>query len=80
MVHVEPGTGAQLLRRGDSGAAVATWQWRLVQVLGRALAVDEAFGPATETATRDFQAAQGLAVDGIVGPNTRAAMVGALGL
>lgn len=80
VVHAEPGTGTQLLRRGDSGAAVATWQWRLVQALGRPLAVDEAFGPATEQATRDFQSARGVAVDGIVGPDTRAAMVLALGL
>jgi putative peptidoglycan binding protein len=80
VVHAEPGTGNQLLRRGDEGAAVATWQWRLVQALGGDLAVDEDFGPATEQATRDFQSAQGLAVDGIVGPNSRAAMVRALGL
>jgi hypothetical protein len=80
VVHAEPGTGTQLLRRGDSGAAVATWQWRLVQALGRAIAVDEQFGPATESATRDFQRARGIAVDGIVGPDTRAAMVQALGL
>ncbi|WP_246065993.1 peptidoglycan-binding domain-containing protein [Geodermatophilus aquaeductus] len=61
--------------RSASGAAVATWQWRLVQALGRTFAVYEAFGPATEQATRDFQSAQEVAVDGIVGPNTRAAMV-----
>ena len=47
VVHAEPGTGNQLLRRGDSGAAVATWLWRLVQALGRDLAVDEQFGPRT---------------------------------
>ncbi len=80
VVHAEPGTGDQLLRRGDSGAAVATWQWRLVQALGRDLAVDEQFGPRTEQATRDFQRDNGLAVDGIVGRNTRAAMVRVLGL
>ena len=78
--HAEPGTGAQLLRRGDSGAAVATWQWRLVQALGRALDVDEHFGPRTEAATRDFQRAQHLAADGVVGPASRAAMRHALGL
>ncbi|NEM06074.1 peptidoglycan-binding domain-containing protein [Geodermatophilus normandii] len=78
--HAEPGTGDQLLRRGDSGAAVATWQWRLVQALGRPLVVDEHFGPVTEEATRDFQRAQGLAADGVVGRRSRAAMVRALGL
>ena len=75
VVHAEPGTGNQLLRRGSSGAAVATWQWRLVQALRRNIAVDEQFGPITEQATRDFQRDNRLAVDGIVGPNTRAAMV-----
>jgi len=78
--HAEPGTGGQLLRRGDKGAAVATWQWRLVQALGRDLAVDEQFGAQTEQATRDFQQSRHLAADGIVGRNTRAAMVQALGL
>jgi hypothetical protein len=80
VVHAEPGTGNQLLRRGDAGAAVATWQWRLVQALDRRLDVDEDFGPATEEATRDFQRAHGLAADGIVGPASRAAMRRALGL
>ncbi|MBM7807520.1 hypothetical protein JOD57_003357 [Geodermatophilus bullaregiensis] len=80
VVHAEPGTGNQLLRRGDKGAAVATWQWRLVQALDRRVDVDEVFGPMTEQATRDFQRASGLAVDGVVGPRTRAAMVRALGL
>jgi hypothetical protein len=78
--HAEPGTGSQLLRRGSTGAAVATWQWRLVQALGRDLAVDEQFGARTEQATRDFQRDSRLAADGIVGPRTRAAMVSALHL
>lgn len=77
--HAEPGTGDQLLRRGDSGAAVATWQWRLVQALGRPLDVDEHFGPVTEEATRAFQQAHGLVPDGVVGPASRAAMRHALG-
>ena len=80
ITHTPPGTGSQLLRRGDRGAAVATWQWRLHLALNRALAVDEIFGPATEDATRDFQRSRGLAADGIVGPLTRAAMEQALGI
>src|SRR4029453_1164565 len=75
VAHTEPGTGTQVLRRGDSGAAVATWQWRLVQALGREIAVDEQFGPITERATRDFQSAQGLVVDRPVGRHTPAASV-----
>lgn len=78
--HAEPGTGDRLLRRGDSGAAVATWQWRLVQALGRPLDVDEHFGPLTQQATRDFQRAERIGVDGVVGPASRAAMRRALGL
>jgi peptidoglycan hydrolase-like protein with peptidoglycan-binding domain len=80
VTHAAPGTGSQLLKRGSSGAAVATWQWRLVQALRRDIAVDEQFGPRTEQATRDFQRDNRLTVDGIVGRNTRAAMERALGL
>jgi hypothetical protein len=80
IAHAPPGTGGQLLRRGDRGAAVATWQWRLHLALNRALAVDEDFGPTTDAATRDFQGQQGLDVDGIVGPASRAAMERALGI
>jgi hypothetical protein len=80
IAHIPPGTGAQLMRRGDRGAAVATWQWRLRLALERAVGVDEIFGPATELATRDFQRARGLAVDGVVGPQTRRAMEEALAI
>jgi Putative peptidoglycan binding domain len=79
VTHTPPGTGTQLLRRGDRGAAVATWQWRL-RLAGQAVDVDEDFGPATEAATRDFQHANGLAADGIVGPLSRRAMERSLGL
>ena len=80
ITHAAPGTGTQLVRRGNRGAAVATWQWRLRLALGRDVGVDEIFGPQTEATTRDFQRAQGLTVDGIVGPRSRAAMERALGI
>ena len=80
VAHTPPGTGTQLLRRGDSGAAVATWQWRLRRALSRDVSVDEDFGPLTEAATRDFQRARGLTPDGVVGPLSRTAMERALGL
>jgi peptidoglycan hydrolase-like protein with peptidoglycan-binding domain len=80
VAHSPPGTGNQLLRRDDRGAAVATWQWRLRLSLERDVAVDEIFGPATEAATRDFQRDGHLPPDGIVGPLTRAAMEHALGI
>jgi murein L,D-transpeptidase YcbB/YkuD len=80
VMHAAPGTGADLLRVGARGAAVATWQWRLHLALSRTLAVDEVFGPATEAATRDFQRAQHLDPDGIVGPRSRTAMERVLGV
>jgi len=80
VTHAEPGTGQQLLKRGDRSAAVATWQWRLLLALHGNTRVDETFGPATEQATKDFQRAHGLTADGIVGPRSRAAMETALGL
>jgi peptidoglycan hydrolase-like protein with peptidoglycan-binding domain len=80
VMHAAPGTGAYLLRVGARGAAVATWQWRLHLALSRTLAVDEVFGPATEAATRDFQRAQHLDPDGIVGPRSRTAMERVLGV
>jgi hypothetical protein len=78
--HAAPGTGNQLLGRGDRSAAVATWQWRLNLAIHHGIAVDEDFGPATEAATRAFQQSRGIAADGIVGPRSRAEMVAALGL
>jgi peptidoglycan hydrolase-like protein with peptidoglycan-binding domain len=80
VAHTEPDVGDELLRIGNRGTAVATWQWRLVQAFNRDLRVDEIFGPVTDTSTRDFQRANGLTVDGIVGPRSRAAMVAALSL
>ncbi len=41
------------------------------------IAVDGIFGRETEEATREFQASQGVTVDGVVGIETRAALVSA---
>lgn len=57
-----------ILRKGLKGAPVK----RLQEKLG--VAADGDFGPGTEKAVRDYQAANGLAVDGIAGPDTFAAM------
>jgi N-acetylmuramoyl-L-alanine amidase len=69
-----------LLARGDSGTAVERWQedlnrWLENERPKRAqLVADGIFGRRTERATRAFQKAMNLTVDGIVGPQTRAAM------
>jgi peptidoglycan hydrolase-like protein with peptidoglycan-binding domain len=63
-----------LLRLGDRGPAVATWQGQLNAVADAGIPVDGAFGPGTERATRDFQRAHGLVADGVVGPASRRAL------
>lgn len=63
--------GVIVLRRGDIGTEVADLQAQLNQ-LGASLIVDGDFGPATEAAVKAFQAAHGLAADGIAGAATMA--------
>lgn len=64
---------ALLLRRGAHGEAVRALQEALAGH-GYALQADGVFGPATERAVRDFQAGRGLAVDGVAGSATMAAL------
>ena len=67
-----------LYRGGPWGQAVAEWQ-RLLEEAGHDPGpVDGHFGPRTDAATRAFQRATGCTADGIVGPQTRAAMAGVL--
>jgi putative chitinase len=63
------------LRLGMRSAAVAEMQRRLAAA-GHPVAIDGDFGPGTETALRAFQAAKGLAVDGVAGAATLAALAG----
>ena len=63
-----------VLRLGDRGAAVVTLQRRL-NVWGARLVVDGAFGDKTLAAVKAFQSARKLAVDGVVGPLTWAALL-----
>jgi peptidoglycan hydrolase-like protein with peptidoglycan-binding domain len=58
------------VRRGQNGAAVEAVQSLLAHQYGANIAVDGAFGPATDAAVRSFQRAHGLSVDGIVGRQT----------
>jgi N-acetyl-anhydromuramyl-L-alanine amidase AmpD len=63
-----------VLRDGSTGAAVERLQRALTAALGRTVSADSAFGPATVQAVRDYQSSRVLAVDGIVGAGTWAAL------
>jgi putative chitinase len=68
--EVAPAPGGRpVLHRRASGEAVVELQAAL-RDNGFALAVDGAFGPATELAVRLWQRSRGLVPDGIVGPRT----------
>lgn len=62
-----------LIRRGTTGATIRSAQARLT-VKGFPLNPDGNFGANTESAVRSFQRTRGLSVDGIIGPNTWAAL------
>ena len=61
------------LRRGSKGADVRSVQQRLSE-LGYSLGVDGNFGPGTAQAVVAFQQDNNLGNDGVVGPNTWAAL------
>jgi peptidoglycan hydrolase-like protein with peptidoglycan-binding domain len=67
----KPSSGRATLRKGSNGSDVKYLQTKL-----GVTPVDGAFGPITDKAVRSFQQAQGLKVDGIVGPNTWKALEG----
>jgi peptidoglycan hydrolase-like protein with peptidoglycan-binding domain len=67
-----------ILRLGSKGPAVSEWQAVLSKHGYAAVSAEPGtFGIETDKATRAFQAAHELVVDGVVGPNTRAAAANA---
>ncbi len=66
------------LKPGDTGAQVTMLQQALTALGYSPGKADGSYGPATQTAVKDFQTASGLTADGVVGPQTLAALQKAL--
>ena len=66
------------IRHNSRGSHVSKIQ-KLLNQQGANLKADGVFGSKTDAAVRAFQASRGLDVDGIVGPNTLAALKGGSG-
>ncbi|WP_031077392.1 peptidoglycan-binding protein [Streptomyces sp. NRRL WC-3742] len=62
------------LRTGATGSCASTLQTMLNTFHAGHLAVDGQFGPATDTAVRNFQASHALPIDGVVGATTKTAL------
>lgn len=58
------------ISQGAQGPAVRWAQYLLVRRTLSYQQIDGVFGPVTKTAVEEFQQSEGLAVDGIVGPQT----------
>ncbi len=67
-------SGGIFLRNGSSGTTVRTVQEKLKNWGYYTGSVDGQFGSQTEAAVKQFQSANGLTVDGVVGPRTFAAL------
>lgn len=62
-----------VIRPGSTGRRVMALQVALI-AQGYRIEPDGRFGPRTEASVRNFQAARGLEVDGLAGPDTQAAL------
>jgi peptidoglycan hydrolase-like protein with peptidoglycan-binding domain len=69
-----PAFGSRTMQRGDRGWDVAAMQYILARRGYPPGAIDAVFGPGTDAALRNFQAAYGLSADGLAGPATIAAL------
>jgi peptidoglycan hydrolase-like protein with peptidoglycan-binding domain len=67
---VMPNPGQPTIKPGDTGEAVRRLQRALRRTPNLGLSVSGEFDSPTETAVKEFQESAGLAVDGIVGPQT----------
>jgi murein DD-endopeptidase MepM/ murein hydrolase activator NlpD len=69
-----PAFGSRTMKRGDRGWDVAAMQYILARRGYPPGGIDAVFGPMTDVALRNFQRAFGLSADGLVGPQTIAAL------
>ena len=69
-----PGLGSRPMRSGNRGWDVAALQYLLQRAGSGAGRADGLFGPLTEAAVRRAQAAAGIGVDGVAGPETLRAL------
>ncbi|MGW0965007.1 peptidoglycan-binding protein [Streptomyces sp. NPDC002516] len=76
-INLNSGSCPGTIVKGQRSGCVTELQ-SLLNHHGADLAVDGDFGALTDSAVRDFQAEKGLSVDGQVGPNTKAALYGAV--
>lgn len=67
-----------MLRKGSTGTSVRLLQERLSILQFEPGSHDGIFDVATDQAVRQFQQAHSLVIDGVVGPNTEKALIGAL--
>lgn len=66
---LEGGQAVVTLKTGDKGQEVRNLQ-QILNTKGYSLTVDGDFGPLTQAAVKNFQRANGLTDDGVVGPKT----------
>ena len=64
-----------LVKQGSQGHPVPALQY-LLRARGHPVTVDGIFGPKTEAAVENFQTADQIMVDGVVGPQTADGIVG----